>query len=94
MNFPDYFKNPKNKGGKEDDLEEEFKKNVGMSMQAYINHHRIEVAKKILAEEDLQDVPVSVVASEVGYPKTSTFISIFKEKEGLPPKEWRKINQK
>jgi|GEM_PF-6124049 len=65
-----------------------------MRMKDYINHHRIKMTKKILAEEDLQDVPVSVVASEVGYPKTSTFISIFKEKEGLPPKEWRKINQK
>jgi hypothetical protein len=29
MNFSDYLKNPKNKGGKEDDLEEEFIKMLG-----------------------------------------------------------------
>lgn len=40
-----------------------------MTPEEYINHHRIEASKKVLPEESLKDVPISLIASQIGYKK-------------------------
>lgn len=52
--------------------------------------HRLEMAKSLLAE---QDINVSKVARLIGYVRPSSFSKAFKQRFGLTPKEYQKIHR-
>lgn len=60
------------------------------SFWEYINHKRIEEAISILCE-DKQTVPMSELASFLGYSSLSTFSRVFKSETGCPPSKYREI---
>lgn len=93
MGFLDCLKRLQNVQREKDDIEKQFKRHMGMTMEEYINHHRIEASKRLLSKEQLKDVPIRVIASEIGYTNPSTFISLFTQKEGMPPDVWRESRE-
>ncbi|HEY8400398.1 MAG TPA: AraC family transcriptional regulator [Cytophagaceae bacterium] len=58
----------------------------GKSFKSYLNFLRIEKAKKLLLESDLQ---VAEIAYEVGYNSAHHFIRVFKELENCSPTVYR-----
>lgn len=63
-----------------------FKKETGMTPKDYIIECRISTAKDLLANSSL---PVSMIASEVGYHNFSYFAFLFKKLEQVTPREYR-----
>lgn len=63
-----------------------FKKNFGCPFQKYLSVYRIEKAKLYLKNTDL---PVSQIASSIGFNGFSYFGKIFKEYTGFTPLEYR-----
>jgi YesN/AraC family two-component response regulator len=59
-----------------------FKKKVGKGLLDYIHSVRIEHAKELLKDENLQ---IKDVAERSGYYNTVAFIRVFKKFEGVPP---------
>ena len=70
---------------------EQFKRRVFMSPQEYLMKIRMEHACQLLEETQL---PVNMIAGNVGYENPLTFSKIFKQKYGVGPKEYRKEKQK
>jgi AraC-like DNA-binding protein len=66
-----------------------FKKDMDNTIVEYINSHRIEIAKKLLLE---QNYTVSKIAEAAGYNNTVTFTRNFKHYVGLSPSEYRSMN--
>ena len=71
----------------EDYFTREFKKYTGYTYKDYEVMIRMEMAKTTLAKTKL---PVSVVASKVGYDNFSHFSKAFKKYTGMSPQEFRK----
>lgn len=67
-----------------------FKDCSGMKLGTYISERRIEYAKKLLTEN--KKIKIDEVAQLAGYDLTRTFLKQFKEKEGITPTQWRKMN--
>ena len=67
-----------------------FRKRVCMSPQEYLMKTRMEHACELLKESNL---PVHLIAGNVGYENPLTFSKVFKQKYGIGPKEYRKENQ-
>ena len=63
-----------------------FKRETGGSLSDYILTERMRVAQSLLADTD---VPVSLVASKVGYSNFSYFSQVFKKFSGCSPVEYR-----
>ncbi|MCM1143153.1 MAG: response regulator [Blautia sp.] len=63
-----------------------FKKELGISFKNYLIQKRIEVAKNLLANTDL---PINIIADNVGYGNYSYFTRIFKKVTGITPIEYR-----
>ena len=64
-----------------------FKKETGQSIKDYIIQAKINAARNLLARSD---IPVSLVALEMGYDNFSHFTQIFKKACGVTPSEYRK----
>lgn len=64
-----------------------FKKKSGQSLVAYVKTQRIERAKILLAETKIS---ISTIAQQVGYDNLSYFSSIFHDKVGMQPGEYRR----
>jgi len=64
-----------------------FKKTVGMTIGDYVLARRISVAKRKLIYTDM---PLSEIALSTGFSSFSYFSKVFKEFEGVTPKEFRK----
>ena len=62
-----------------------FKKVIGKSPKDYLIDYRMEQARRLLIETDLN---VAQVAAYVGYQDASYFSSLFKQKEGIPPSKF------
>ncbi len=73
----------------EDYFTREFKKYTGYTYKDYEVMIRMETAKNTLGKTNL---PVSIVASRVGYDNFSHFSKAFKKYTGLTPQEFRKEN--
>ncbi len=58
-----------------------------------INHHRIERAKRLLADPD-QDQPILVVAFECGFGSIGPFNRAFKDQVGATPRAFRAANRR
>ncbi|MBE5915595.1 MAG: helix-turn-helix domain-containing protein [Pseudobutyrivibrio ruminis] len=71
----------------EDYFTREFKKYTGYTYKDYEVMIRMEMAKTTLAKTKL---PVSIVASKVGYDNFSHFSKAFKKYTGMTPQEFRK----
>lgn len=69
-----------------DHLSRLFKKETGHSISNYILMERINLAKELLAQTN---IPISAIASSVGYTNFSHFARIFKKYTGVVPSEYR-----
>lgn len=63
-----------------------FKRTEGTTPGEYINRYRIERAKELLSETDMN---IQAVTNAVGYLSTRTFDRVFKKYTGKTPKEYR-----
>ncbi|MBO7169862.1 MAG: helix-turn-helix transcriptional regulator, partial [Clostridia bacterium] len=63
------------------------KKDTGYALRTYIIEYRLSVAKNLLLTTKNT---ISQVAEACGFASTSYFTKLFKEKNGIPPKEYRK----
>ena len=64
-----------------------FKRETGMSVNAYLLERRLEAAKELLERTAM---PVSAVSMQVGYENFAYFSKMFREKTGQTPNEYRK----
>lgn len=62
-----------------------FKNIYGNSINAYLQEHRINKALKLMTDDGLK---VQEAANEIGYSNVSHFISAFKKKHGVTPKQY------
>lgn len=67
-----------------------FKNFLGCSTYKYLTNYRLIKAKEILVNKP--NLPVSKVASLVGYEDTSHFIHVFKKETNATPLEFRKLH--
>jgi YesN/AraC family two-component response regulator len=63
-----------------------FKQNFGMNFIAYLNEYRMEIAKKLLADPQINIKDISIKA---GYRDANYFTRLFKRKTGKTPSEYR-----
>ena len=61
-----------------------FRGTVGQAPSDYLTDLRIALAQGLLKK----DLPVSLVANEVGYEHGSALARVFRKKMGVSPKEW------
>lgn len=67
-----------------------FKKETGSNIKDYIIECKLAAAKDYLINSNL---PISMVAMELGYSNFSHFTQMFKRSEGITPKEYRAIHK-
>ncbi|GIP40199.1 hypothetical protein J31TS4_34790 [Paenibacillus sp. J31TS4] len=65
-----------------------FKKQTGQTVMDYMDHYRLERAKELLAESDLQ---LKEVVQRIGYYDVSSFIRKFKQRLQMTPGEFRRL---
>jgi AraC-like DNA-binding protein len=65
----------------------------GMSFFDYLNHHRIEAAKKLLSQHDSPRGAILSIAFEVGFNSNSAFYAAFKKMCGQTPAQYRRSQQ-
>ena len=63
-----------------------FKKNMGVSISAYVDRIKLEKAKQLLRDSDLK---VGEIAELLQYGSSTGFAVMFKKYEGMTPKEYR-----
>ena len=68
-------------------LSRHFRMNMGVTLTDYINKTRLENSKMLIKSSDL---PISVVALNVGYIDPNYFVKLFKKQFGMTPTEYRK----
>ena len=68
-----------------------FKKETGTSIMNYKLQCQLEEAKNLLR---ITNLAITFIAFEVGFNDTSHFTKIFKQKTGITPKEYRKLNSR
>ncbi|PJZ70468.1 hypothetical protein CH373_05190 [Leptospira perolatii] len=61
---------------------------LGQNFASFLNHYRIEEAKKLLLEEP--DKSILEISLDVGYGNKSTFNAVFRKNTGQNPQEFRK----
>lgn len=67
-----------------------FRKYTGFAPQQYIINIRINRAKEMLSSTVF---PIKKIAFDVGFLNYEYFFRVFREKEGIPPAEYRKMHQ-
>lgn len=63
-----------------------FKKEIGINFNDYLTSLRIEKAKELLMQDDLN---IQELSLKVGYPNSKHFSSVFKSVTGVSPKQYR-----
>lgn len=66
----------------------EFHKYYGMTVNEYVSDYRIELSKKLLSNGDKS---VSEVSEAVGITSNAYFCKLFKQRTGLSPTEYRRL---
>ena len=64
-----------------------FKRDIGFTFSSYLNMLRIEKAKELLLKSDMS---ITVIAFDIGYNDSNYFSTVFKNIEGISPREYRK----
>ena len=64
-----------------------FRTHMNMSPQEFLMQVRMEKSRELLIKTD---VPIYVVAQEVGYQDQLAFSKVFRKKNGLSPEQYRK----
>lgn len=64
-----------------------FKRETGCTLSSYINSEKIQFAQRLLLQTDL---PVSVIAQNLGFETSSYFTALFRKTTGMTPREYRK----
>ena len=67
-----------------------FGEHVGVSPRSYLINNRLEIARRLLEENEL---PVSAVATCCGFSSLSHFIHMFKQSSGLSPLQYRQAGR-
>lgn len=67
-----------------------FKKNMGMTLPAYITSIRMDKAKYLLTHTSLS---ISAIANTIGYDDPNYFSQVFKNKEGLSPSLYKETHK-
>lgn len=67
-------------------LSKRFRAEMGMNLREYINHLRVDEAKRLLLTTN---ETVSEIASKVGYSNISYFSTVFRNQCGMSPIDWR-----
>lgn len=67
-----------------------FSNETKMTFRDYLNHCRMEKAKRLLL---FSDQPISQIALDVGYTTTAYFIKQFKERYHMTPKQYRQLER-
>ncbi|MGD2089938.1 MAG: two-component regulator propeller domain-containing protein [Candidatus Aminicenantes bacterium] len=75
-------------------LSEILNKRLNRKFNEFINHYRIEEAKRILESPDAHDKAIVSVAMEVGFKSTTSFYQVFKKYTGMTPNQYKKEAQK
>lgn len=65
----------------------EFKKHIGVTIHTYILKNKIEEARRLLIETDIE---ISTIAQTYSFSDQSHFNRVFKQVENITPKEYRK----
>lgn len=68
-----------------------FKKEVGISVSAYIRRQKIDIAKNLLRFSDYSTIEI---ANRLSFSSQSHFIQQFREVEGMTPKKFRDTQYK
>ncbi len=68
-----------------------FQKNVHLSIKEYLIRYRINRSLDLLKDTDL---PIGSIANSVGYEDPLLFSKMFRKVKGLPPSNFRRLNQK
>ncbi len=63
---------------------------LNTSFYDFINHHRIEHAKKMLLSKEFQNAKIFHIAIDSGFSSKSSFLRNFKKTTGLTPTEFKK----
>jgi AraC-like DNA-binding protein len=71
----------------ENHISETMSQHLGLNFFSFINHYRVEEAKKLLATTEQSIIDISL---ESGFNSRSTFNSAFKKAEGVTPSAYRK----
>lgn len=64
--------------------------NTSLSFPEYVNRKKIEYAKKLLKESNDS---IEVISKMIGYSYSYYFIKVFRESEGITPKQYRNMKQ-
>ncbi len=66
-----------------------FKSHTGLSISEYVSNKRLERAMELLVNTDM---PLQDIVVEIGNSDISGFVRFFKQKTGLTPGQYRKVN--
>ena len=72
------------------DLSHLLNKGFGKNFYAFVNHYRVEAAKKMLLNKEFDHLNVLGIAFEAGFNSKTTFNTFFKKSTGLTPSEFIK----
>jgi len=62
---------------------------VGLPPKQYLVHYRMELAKRLLRDERLTNVPIMQIGLAVGYDEPRSFTKMFKKRVGCTPSQYR-----
>jgi AraC-like DNA-binding protein len=71
-------------------LSRAFKVSMGVSFGQYLAKLRVEEAKRLLSDAD---IPVTRIATHVGFGSRNTFTRVFKQMEGVTPTQYRVLER-
>jgi len=67
-------------------LQQFFKKKTGLTVHNYLLRVRVDLAKQLLADEDM---PIKQICKKLGFRSPSNFGEFFKKQTGLTPSQFR-----
>ena len=67
-----------------------FKHETGVSVAAYVQREKLKLASALIASTD---IPISDIASQIGYSSFSHFSRMFRQYTGMAPMEYRKAKR-
>lgn len=66
--------------------------NFSCTFNDFVNHYRIEEAKRLLTDESTRNFSLNFISEKSGFGSMGTFMRVFKEVEGITPGQFRERN--